>query len=57
MNTYVAEKAVTFGQLQKALATNGEKGWELVTVVNEHGGLYVAIWKVPPEKKTKIGAF
>jgi hypothetical protein len=57
MNTYVAEKAVTLGQLQKALATNGEKGWELVTVVSEHGGLYVAIWKVPPEKKTKIGAF
>lgn len=51
MPKYVAEKPVPFGELEKSLAANGEKGWELVTVVGHVGGLYLAVWKMPAEKQ------
>ena len=55
MNSYVAEKPVVYGELEKSLAENGAKGWELVTVVGHVGGLYMAVWRVPQVKKQQMG--
>lgn len=55
MNSYVAEKPVGYRELEKSLAENGAKGWELVTVVGHVDGLYMAVWKVPQVKKQQMG--